>query len=1159
MKPRFRRFVSNALPAIIIVPAFINVAPAAVLNVSGLGSIEILSGYTGPDSILADGGTNPTAPLTVTIAESASLTGDDTFNGDEGIRVTASGYTITNSGSVNVTGHGINVREVEDTKIVNTLTGEITGGSDGIRFRANGGRVENSGSITGGGYGVKGQNGFYLKNFFNLAPVDSELETVSEPGLLYTTQVQIKSTNGHSVRAGDDAEIINEGLISSEFSDGINVADNATIKNNYVADETFDESIISGQIKGENNGISAGTDLDLNNQINAEIRGDNGDGVYALENAKIVNSGLIYGLSDGIDIGDSLQNEFAPSVETLLVIDEPVVVPITSTTIDNYGSIIGEDGDGINGASTQEIITNWGSIEGEYYAMTLQDGDDSVTLNAGSSITGDISGGSGYDTLTFNNGARFAFDEASNVVMGSVYGMEMITKNGYGTAIIEDESFDFLDSVDEISPNGIISLPYSTGVVYADQIRVNSGALYINGHVGPSSEMQIGTLDIGPIIEENYFTYIIADGGEIGGTSGNFLPMKPMNTETRVPIWDGPQGWQANITLRNGGGISAGSEPQDLSPSFTNPFPLDSVGTLEEPVFVSPAIGLLMIEGNVTHQIGGIDTKDGYPSEYEYSPTYIRVDINPDSEIDEGYNSDLIVQTGQNSVYDMTGAEVWIAPTNSSGALTNGSYTIIDSQRNIVGFDPETTKIGVVIKNESAPIEEEIGIKGRVEMPAVSFVSYDTVLGNYFSRLYLEEAEEEIVDANATFSSFGIQALEPLPIVSGTNLVLEIDYNFSELPGLTENQSSFGEALDQFIEQPEGFEDPALTELLEDLANQDLPTAQAALATLDPSSSFSVVQSAVNSNYRLHRLTQNHLAAVRGGSQTSSEVGASSKDAKGGMTAGTVTTTTTGRGNVWGTMSYDDQDFDGNLSEADFDGDIGSFTAGVDWLVAPQLILGLVFDGSKADLDGDGSNSTDIDSFRAAAYGTWGGAMGFYSDFLVGYGSHDFDNTKSFDLFGDLSSDTDASSLQAMWTVGYTMGDEKIKHGPFAGFEYQKVDVDGYTQGGIVPIEVDDYDVDSFRGLIGYRVDATLGKFSPYAAVAYAHEFEDGSNTASATVGGSPFTVEGGEQSSAFLISVGTGYALTNALTVDFGYRGEIATDDGITSHGVSLGLNYSF
>jgi outer membrane autotransporter protein len=112
---------------------------------------------------------------------------------------------------------------------------------------------------------------------------------------------------------------------------------------------------------------------------------------------------------------------------------------------------------------------------------------------------------------------------------------------------------------------------------------------------------------------------------------------------------------------------------------------------------------------------------------------------------------------------------------------------------------------------------------------------------------------------------------------------------------------------------------------------------------------------------------------------------------------------------------------------------------------------------------------------------------------------------------------------------------------------------------GALPLSISGYEADSLRGLIGYRVNANYGTFRPYASVAYAHEFEDGENRRSASFGGVPFSVVGAAQSSAVLITAGTGIGLTSYLTLDIGYRGEIAIDDGLTSHGGSIGLNYSF
>ena len=233
-------------------------------------------------------------------------------------------------------------------------------------------------------------------------------------------------------------------------------------------------------------------------------------------------------------------------------------------------------------------------------------------------------------------------------------------------------------------------------------------------------------------------------------------------------------------------------------------------------------------------------------------------------------------------------------------------------------------------------------------------------------------------------------------------------------------------------------------------------------------------------------------------------------------------------------------------------------------LVSSDFVLGVVLDGSTSSYNGrDSGNGSDLDSLRGALYGTWGQSMGIYSDFLLGYGTHNMDLSRSLggllSGFGGKGS-SDATSFQALWTVGYTMGDASIKHGPFVGLEYQNVSVDGFTEQGPLPLSVGSYDVDSFRGLIGYRVNGSYDKFHPYASVAYAHEFEDNGVRATASFDGNPFSVQSDQQGSAILLSVGTAYSFNGNLSMDIGYRGEFSVEnDGIDSNGGTIGLNYSF
>lgn len=344
---------------------------------------------------------------------------------------------------------------------------------------------------------------------------------------------------------------------------------------------------------------------------------------------------------------------------------------------------------------------------------------------------------------------------------------------------------------------------------------------------------------------------------------------------------------------------------------------------------------------------------------------------------------------------------------------------------------------------------------------------------------------------------------------------------------------------------------------------------QASLAGLSPESSVALVTSVINSNNRINLMVRDHLAMVRNsGTVTMTTPEAPVSDGgKGGMTYSQPQQeqSFTSRGNFWGSVSYDDVDYEDDLSNNEFDGETEALTAGFDYRVSPMFVIGGLLDGSRSDFDSRGGGSSEIDSLRAGIYGTYGEAMGLYSDFYVGYGKHELDEQRFgggiAGLAGTRGASPDSDSLQAMMTFGYTMGNEQVKHGPFAGLEYQSVDVDGYNQvSGPFNVGVDGYSIDSMRGLIGYRVNAQFDAFRPYASVAYAHEFEDDANFTTARFAGVPFQVNGPKLESSVIVTAGTGYAFSPNLMMNLGYRGDISLEDsGITSHGATLGLNYSF
>jgi len=557
--------------------------------------------------------------------------------------------------------------------------------------------------------------------------------------------------------------------------------------------------------------------------------------------------------------------------------------------------------------------------------------------------------------------------------------------------------------------------------------------------------------------------------------------------------------WFANMNIIRGG-FSAGAIPINLD---TNP--ANSVGTV-------------VVHGSVTHSPG----------------TFIRVDMIPDTVINSGVNSDLIghMRMGGGS-YHVAGASIRLSPTDLNKVITPGDYTIINSDVPILGMGA-LGPVGVQFNNNVAET-------GDYSATGSGANHLDSVFTRYFVSPYLTNG--------------------------GTDLVLGVNYDFGGLPGLSRNESALGGALDALaLRAGTGTLGAVEQDLLAALSLSDLGAVQASLTALNPEASLALGASVVNSNYRVHRMVQDHLAMTRNSSEMETFTpGTPTMDSKGGMIEGRpVRQTSSNRGNFWGSISYDQQDYEGTTAQSDFDGDVGALTAGIDFRVSPMFLLGGLIDGSKGDLDMNYGGETDIDSLRGAIYGTYGASRGVYADFLVGYGTHDFDRTGSLGgglipAFNDAT--LEADSLQAMLTVGYAMGSEQVTHGPFAGLEYQQVDIDGFNHGGgPLQVQVGDHEIDSLRGLIGYRVNGNYGAFRPYASVAYAHEFEDGANTATASIGGSSFTVEGAEMNSSILVTAGFGYAFSERLVMDLGYRGDISTSSGgMTSHGVSLGLNFGF
>lgn len=738
------------------------------------------------------------------------------------------------------------------------------------------------------------------------------------------------------------------------------------------------------------------------------------------------------------------------------------------------------------------------SIAADTINLNTQRNDESVGSIV---INGNILGGAGIDALNLHGGLVQQLDFSGD----SNFEDNLESMRGTGANIVLGE----VTGIQTLNKTGSglalisgfdrLTSFFTDGAEHEiDRITVVDGSLYVNGDLNktPISSNTVARTQIYVGMSEGLLNDDVSD-------------------DTYATEMGGTGVWDADVEIAYGG-FSAGQIAMNhdwtiASEPMITPFLIAPVN----PVPTIQSIGNVEIQGSLT--IG--------------SDSHIRYDLNPqlDPTFDiRGGGADLITHTSVDGgvVSFGQGSHIRLSPSDVNRVVSDGNYVVVSSDAAIVGIPRAVT---------------------------VQFNANVQDTGNHLGSLIPSLDGLEIANIRGTnlalFSSLSLVANGRGLDEAGQDLVLTIQHNYAAI-GQNENQSAIGAAIDALVFS----ENPDVQDFIAALDYSDFDTAVATLESISPENQAGQTVAAMSANYRSHRMLENYLASAR---NSSTEVVSQQVSSIGRM----VPTSHSKNIRVWGTISNDWQDYQDDNNDTEYDGYTTAFTAGVDIRLHSSLVLGVMAEGSNAEFDYTGG-SQDMDSMRFAAYGTWGKATGFYTNFALGYGNHDMSDTRDVGgVWGINDSDTDAKSFTSLLTSGYTFGQGSVKHGPFVGFEYQNADVDGFAvNGSLLSINVDDYSVDSLRGLLGYRAETTYGKFAPYASVAYAHEFEDEDVVLNANIEGSPFAVTTDSIGSSFLMTAGTGYQASEDLFLNIGYRGEIATEsNGIDSHGVMFGAEFKF
>lgn len=261
----------------------------------------------------------------------------------------------------------------------------------------------------------------------------------------------------------------------------------------------------------------------------------------------------------------------------------------------------------------------------------------------------------------------------------------------------------------------------------------------------------------------------------------------------------------------------------------------------------------------------------------------------------------------------------------------------------------------------------------------------------------------------------------------------------------------------------------------------------------------------------------------------------------------------------------------GNRSEsatmAGFDYEAVSGTAGIEYSVSRNLIVGFAANATATRADINTGASVDVDALQAAAYASYA-TRNWFADALAAYGRHDLDLGRP-GVNDVIRGSTDASAVALAARGGYLFDFGRLRAGPIAGLTYIHSKVDGYAEQGDpqLTLNVSALTVDALTGSVGVRFLApfqSAGRvFVPYLNVTLEHNFGDASQTLSASLTQAPLapvlspvpsfdTRTYGKIDGGLTVQMGPHLGATISASSTF------ARDEG-NDYRISAGLNYRF
>jgi uncharacterized protein with beta-barrel porin domain len=254
-----------------------------------------------------------------------------------------------------------------------------------------------------------------------------------------------------------------------------------------------------------------------------------------------------------------------------------------------------------------------------------------------------------------------------------------------------------------------------------------------------------------------------------------------------------------------------------------------------------------------------------------------------------------------------------------------------------------------------------------------------------------------------------------------------------------------------------------------------------------------------------------NIAGTRSGALPDGYGGAASADG-----------TSFGQFGIFASGGYGNGDKNETSNVAGFDFDAYNFTAGIDYRLNDNLIIGAALSYATADANIDNNGgSVDADTISGSIYGTFYQSDNFFVDGALNFGSSNYDQHRKLTYqLNDLPvavtgrpaanvnqkfyADYDGNKYAMTINGGYEIHQGALTITPSGRFQYIKVNVDEFREdkvsnpnadGSGMGVEIDSQEFKSLNTSLGaqvnYAISQSWGVLLPYGGLNWVHEFED--------------------------------------------------------------------